>query len=166
VLTGVPTAAAVSALPGLQGGVPAEAYDSGALFHGPSLQGIQRVLADDESRLVLRCQLSAAELGGGAYGTAQYDPLTADLLLQAALLRVFCTNGRRSLPSAIGEVEVHEALPAGEPFLVVVGDVHEALPTVRCEVTACAPDGTVLLRFRDVEVVTSDALATKFTGAS
>jgi hypothetical protein len=149
----------------LTGGERAEAYDGGALFHGPSLRGIHQVLAEDD-RLVLLCQLPALPFGGGAYGTDLYHPLLADLLLQAALVRVFRSSGQRSLPSAVGEVEVHAAIPSDEPFVVVVSDVRTSLPTVRCDVTACAPDGTVLLRFRGVEVVTSAALHAKFAATS
>lgn len=158
----VPSGRAIPGLPPSDSGHPADVYRDGCLFHGPSLRGIRRVLADDAEWLVLLCQLSATSLDRGAYGIEQYDPLLADLLLQAALVRANRLTASTSLPAAIGEVEVHGAIPDGGPFVVVVGDTQVSPHSVRCDVTACAPDGTLLLRFGDVEVVTSPALGPKF----
>lgn len=162
VVEGAADAIAVQGLPALNGGQPTRAYESGALFHGPSLQGIHRVLGEDSGGLVLQCQLPAAPFADGAYGVEGYHPLLADLLLQAALLRAHRATGMRSLPSAVAAVEVYEAIPSDKPFLVVVGNVHGSAPIVGCDVTACAPDGTALLCLRDVEVVTSNGLDDKF----
>lgn len=162
VMDTVTATTALAQLPAAGGGEPAEVYRGAALFHGPSLQGIHRVLAEDGGNLVLQCRLRAVAFANGAYGTEDYHPLLADVLLQAALVCAHRSTGMRSLPSAVGAAEVHEAIPSGEPFLVVVSDVHVSAPIVRCHVTACAPDGTVLLRLRDVEVVTSNALDGKF----
>ena len=144
-------------------GTPVSPYDDGALFHGPALRGIHALLAEDDEHLVLRCELPDASLGDGGYRTPRYSPVLADLLLQAALVRVHRSSGRNCLPTAVGAIDVHDGLPDGSPFAVVVRDVATNGDSVRCTVTACAPDGRVLLRFTDVDVVCSDGLAEQFT---
>jgi NAD(P)-dependent dehydrogenase (short-subunit alcohol dehydrogenase family)/acyl carrier protein len=144
-------------------GTPVTPYDDGALFHGPALRGIRALLAEDDEHLVLRCELPDAVLGDGGYRTQLYSPVLADLLLQAVLVRVHRTSGRNCLPTAVGAIDVHDVLPDGSPFAVVVRDVAANGDSVRCTVTACAPDGRVLLRFTDVDVVCSDGLADQFT---
>lgn len=154
----------IDGLPPFDGGSDVDPYADGTLFHGPSLRGIDRVLADDE-RLVLRCCLGTVPLARGAYATETYRPAAADLLLQAVLVWVRRRFGEASLPSAIGGVEPHAALPDGEPFAVVVEGQRTASGTARCTATACAADGTVLLRFSDVEAVPSAGLRDKFAQA-
>ncbi|MEU5692911.1 SDR family NAD(P)-dependent oxidoreductase [Actinosynnema sp. NPDC020468] len=139
----------------------AQAYDpyaEGVLFHGPGLRGITGIVSEVDGRLVLRATLPDAEIGDGAWRRGDYSPVLADLLLQAALVREHRTTGRHSLPTAVGSVRVHAPLPDGTPFAIVV----EPEPDARVTVTACAPDGRVLLRFGGVEVVPSAALAAKF----
>ncbi|MEJ2855601.1 MULTISPECIES: SDR family NAD(P)-dependent oxidoreductase [unclassified Saccharothrix] len=142
-------------IPNLDGPVtPYDPYTTGALFHGPSLRGITGVVSDVDSRLVLRCELPDAEIAGGAYRAGDYSPALADLLLQAALVRVHRAQGVNSLPTAVASVQVHGPLPSGEPFLVVV----EPESGTRATITACALDGRVLLRFKGVDVVPSATL--------
>jgi Polyketide synthase dehydratase len=150
-------------LPAFDDGAPVTPYDDGALFHGPALRGIHALLTEDDEHLVLRCELPDALVGDGGYRTRLYSPVLADLLLQAALVRVHRTSGRNCLPTAVGAVDVHDVLPDGSPFAVVVRDVANNGDSARCTVTACAPDGRVLLRFTDVDVVCSAGLADQFT---
>lgn len=160
-VAGAPTPETLD-LPAFDAGTPLNPYDD-ALFHGPALRGIRALLAEDDEHLVLRCELPDAVLGDGGYGTRRYSPVLADLLLQAVLVRVHRSSGRNCLPTAVGAVDVHDVLPDGSPFAVVVRDVSAGGDSARCMVTACAPDGRVLLRFADVDVVCSDGLAEQFT---
>jgi hypothetical protein len=164
VLPDTPKASRLTGLPALPAELDDEfaGYHNGALFHGPALRGIRAVLADDGTRMVLACRLPATDIGGLSYGTADYRPAHADLLLQAALVRVHVDTGNNSLPTSVDEVDVHAPLPADQPFLLVVDQVTHAGSTTRCTVTACTPDGVVLLRFGGVEVVSSAGLGAKF----
>lgn len=135
------------------------AYTDGTLFHGPKLHGLRRM---SPNGLVFSCQLPESVLADGAYATDTYCPVLADLLLQAALVHVHRERGVASLPVAVGGVECHAILPADEPFYVVVEQTGSVDSRVMCTVTACAPNGRVLLRFRDVDLVCSQALAGKF----
>jgi NAD(P)-dependent dehydrogenase (short-subunit alcohol dehydrogenase family)/acyl carrier protein len=157
-----PTPDAIEGLPEIDGGTPATPYTDGALFHGPALRGITMLLQQDTRRLVLRCELAETPLGDGGYQTERYSPVLADLMLQAALVWVHRTSGRNCLPTNVGRIDVHDALPDGAPFLIVVDDGVIDGDSARCTVTACAPDGRVLLRFADTCVACSDGLAEQF----
>ncbi|WP_433192827.1 SDR family NAD(P)-dependent oxidoreductase [Nocardia sp. CA-107356] len=160
VLDRVPVAGTLTGLPDPV--EPVTAYTDGVLFHGPALQGLRAMVAGSDGRLVLGCRLTDRPLQGGGFGTADYSPVLADLLLQAALVQVHRTLGLNSLPTAVGTVEVHDVLPSDADFRIVVEAVSTSGSVARTTVTAIDRDGRVLLRFGDVELVASDALGTKF----
>lgn len=166
VVEGAPAPEIVEDLPALDGGTPATAYTDGALFHGPALRGITALLQEDTHRLVLRCELDDVPLGDGGCRTDRFSPVLADLLLQAALVRVHRVIGRNCLPTEVGRVDVHDVVPSGRPFLVVVDDGVTNGDCARCTVTACAPDGRVLLRFADTCVACSEGLTEQFAGGN
>ncbi|MGW3647112.1 SDR family NAD(P)-dependent oxidoreductase [Streptomyces sp. NPDC000878] len=161
----------VAGLPALGGGSDAQVfYADGTLFHGVSLRGLRRVLASGEERLVLECALAEHRPAGGAFGTGRYAPGTADLLLQAALVWMRLHRDTASLPMGVAGVDLYEALPDGEPFVVVVepepaslnGNGSANRTSAALTVTACAPDGRVLTRFTGVSLVSTPQLAAKF----
>ncbi|GGO92421.1 type I polyketide synthase [Wenjunlia tyrosinilytica] len=157
----------VAGLPALGGGRDAGGfYTDGTLFHGQALRGVRRVSAEDENRLVLECSLSELRPAGGAFGSALYAPGSADLLLQAALVWMKLFRSTASLPLSVAKAELHEALPDGSPFLVVVEPVTAAGgSSASLTVTACAPDGRVLTRLTGVNVVSTPQLAAKFVSS-
>ncbi|MGC3002727.1 SDR family NAD(P)-dependent oxidoreductase, partial [Streptomyces sp. G35A] len=159
-----PAGATVTGLPALDGGRDAASlYTDGTLFHGPALRGVRRVLAEDESRLVLLAELAELRPEGGAFGGTRFAPGTADLLLQAGLVWVRLFKDSASLPLGVARVDLHHPLPDGEPFLIVVEPAEGgSTTTASLTVTACAPDGTVLARFDGVRVVSAPQLAAKF----
>ncbi|EFG64481.1 polyunsaturated fatty acid synthase PfaA [Streptomyces sp. SPB074] len=164
--TAAPQPAPLTGLPALGGGTAADGlYRDGTLFHGPSLRGLRRVLADEESRLVLECSLPEPPLADGAFSGHRYAPGAADLLLQAALVWVRRFRGTAGLPLSVGRAALHQPLPGSETFLVVVEPV--AAPDggpARLTVTACAPDGTVLTVWDEVSVISAPQLTDKFVG--
>ncbi|MFE3054141.1 SDR family NAD(P)-dependent oxidoreductase [Nocardia sp. NPDC059239] len=155
-------AAPVLALPDLSVVEPVTAYTDGVLFHGPSLAAITGTVAAADGRLVAVCRPVESRLGAGEFAAGQYSPESADLLLQAALVQVHRTVGLNSLPTAIGAVEVYDALPGTGEFLVVVDALQINGSVARGTVTACARDGRVLLRFEAVQLVADAALGAKF----
>ncbi|QIS20422.1 SDR family NAD(P)-dependent oxidoreductase [Nocardia terpenica] len=149
-------------LPPLTGGTPVACYQDGTLFHGPSMQGLRTVLADDGERLILNAQMPVPDWGGGYCGTDRYLPLTADVVAHGTALLSYMTTGVPSLPTGCVSTELVGSLPDAQPLYLVVHRPEVSLPVVRCTVEACDPDGHVLLRFRHIELVTSAALAEKF----
>jgi acyl carrier protein/NADP-dependent 3-hydroxy acid dehydrogenase YdfG len=159
-----PAPAVVPGLPALGGGRDADGvYTDGTLFHGPALRGIRRILAEDESRLVLQCELAELRPEGGAFGGSRFAPGTADLLLQAGLVWVRLFRDSASLPLGLARAELHHPLPDGTPFLIVVEPAQGSTSTTASlTITACTPEGTVLTRFDAVRVVSAPQLAAKF----
>ncbi|GII86769.1 hypothetical protein Ssi03_47590 [Sphaerisporangium siamense] len=151
----VPAPARVGGLPALDAGEDCAAYSDGTLFHGEVLRGLRRVL-DPGRRMVLRAELPRTPFAAGAYGTGDYDPVLADLLLQAVLVWARRHTGQASLPAGVGRAEVHAPIPAGEPFLIVVDEATVSGPLVRCTVTACDGEGRVLTRFTGVQAICRD----------
>ncbi|WP_416984796.1 SDR family NAD(P)-dependent oxidoreductase [Streptomyces sp. T028] len=155
----------LTGLPALGGGSDAQAfYTDGTLFHGESLRGLRRVLQDGESRLVVECALPEHRTAGGAFAGERYAPGTADLLLQAGLVWMRRHRDTASLPMSVARADLYEALPDGEPFVVVVEPVSANGTTATVDVSACAPDGRVLLRFAGLSLVSTPQLAAKFAG--
>ncbi|MFF8929764.1 SDR family NAD(P)-dependent oxidoreductase [Streptomyces longwoodensis] len=155
----------IAGLPALGGGRDARGlYEDGTLFHGPSLRGLRRVLESAGSRLVVECELAEHRPQGGALASERYAPGTADLLLQAALVWMRRNRDTASLPMGVADVELFEALPDGEPFLVVAEPVSVNGTGATLTVTACAADGRVLARFSGVSLVSTPQLAAKFAG--
>jgi hypothetical protein len=121
-------------------------YAEGLFFHGPTLTGIGPELAAGPGRVVALARLAAPSLLGCS--GRQYNGAAADLLPQGALLLGRRLTGRRSLPMKVDAVEVFAALPDDEPFLIVAElDEQRALDN-RYTVSACAPDGRVLQRWK------------------
>ncbi|MGI5532400.1 SDR family NAD(P)-dependent oxidoreductase [Streptomyces syringium] len=138
------------------------AYDEGFLFHGPLLQGLGPVLAEDDTQLTVLARLRDPELAGGSYSGALYSPALADLLLQAAALLGRRLSGHRCLPVAVEHVEIFAPLPDDEPF-VIVAALREHNPLeLTCTVTACTPDGDVLQRWNGLKgIVVAPELANR-----
>jgi hypothetical protein len=135
-------------------------YESGTLFHGKVLRGIHG-LVPDENRTVLRCHLMDIE-ALEEWRVPSFNPVLADLLLQAALVWARRTHQAGVLPVAVATVEVHDSLPEAEEFVVIVDPGADRGPTKTCTVTACSPDGRVLLRMNDIEVVVLDSFTKGF----
>ncbi|MEU3786940.1 SDR family NAD(P)-dependent oxidoreductase [Streptomyces sp900129855] len=159
-----PVATEVAGLPGLGGGRDAsDFYHDGTLFHGPALQGVRRVLAEERSRLVLECALPELHPAAGAFDSSRYAPGTADLLLQAGLVWGSLFRDTAGLPLSVEGAVLHRRLPDAEPFLVVVEPVSsDRESTASFTITACTPDGQVLARLDGVSVVSAPQLAAKF----
>jgi hypothetical protein len=155
-------------LPALGGGRDAAGfYADGTLFHGPSLRGVRRVLAESQERLVLECELSEHRPAGGAFAGSRFAPGTADLLLQAGLVWVKLFRGTAGLPLSVGRADLHHPLPDGEPFLVVIEPAagNGGSGAASLTITACAPDGRVLTCLDAVSVVSAPQLAAKFVSS-
>ncbi|MEV0296209.1 SDR family NAD(P)-dependent oxidoreductase [Nocardia sp. NPDC050710] len=163
VLDGDPAPQTLAGLPDMAAAQPVSVYADGTLFHGPALRGITRAVQDSDGRLVLTCRLADRPLLGGAFAAEDYSPVLADLLLQAALVQVHRTTGRNSLPTAVGAIEVHDAVPSDAEFRIVVDPLISRGATATGTVTAVSATGRVLLRFDAVDLVISEALGAKFT---
>lgn len=143
---------------------PATVYRDGTLFHGPSLQGITRWTRTATGGVLLASRRPAGRLAPDGYGTPLFDPVAADVLLQAALAAARVDLGLACLPSAIGSVDIFAPLPP--EFTVLVDGLDPEAAVTRVSATAAGADGAVLLRMRDVQLTCSPSLADKFAVAT
>ncbi|MEU4211722.1 beta-ketoacyl synthase N-terminal-like domain-containing protein [Streptomyces sp. NPDC026206] len=141
------------AVPAFDGGEAIDPYADGALFHGPALRGIRRLLADDGQDMTFLCELADSRLGDGNCATPRHSPVLSDQLLQAPLVWLHRRKGVRALPSRIGRFTAHRPLPSGAPFAVSVEDVRPTAAGARCSVVATDARGEVLAELHDVELV-------------
>ncbi|MFC4517109.1 beta-ketoacyl synthase N-terminal-like domain-containing protein [Streptomyces ehimensis] len=144
---------------------PHPVYADGGLFHGPSLRGLKAVLEQGPDRLVVGAALRDPGLAHGAYGGRLYSPCLADLLVQAAALLGMTRFGRAPAPVGVERVELFAPLPDGEPFFIVAEPGAASVIDLRCDVTACAPDGRVLQRWTGLTLVsfTDEELKARIT---
>ncbi|MFE9369690.1 SDR family NAD(P)-dependent oxidoreductase [Streptomyces sp. NPDC006711] len=133
------------------GGSPHPAYRDGFLFHGPLLQGLGAVLAEDDKHLMVAARMPDPQVARGAYAGALYSPALADLLLQAAALLGRRLCGHRCLPVAVERVQLFAPLPDDEPFVIVVELLEQEPLELVCTVTACDRRGEVLQRWEAVK---------------
>ncbi|WP_112106141.1 type I polyketide synthase [Parafrankia sp. Ea1.12] len=146
--------------PGPEDGL--EIYTGATLFHGPLLQGIRRIVARGDDRLVVECRLDGAEVGRGAFAGALHDPVLADLLLHGPSVLGRWLTGQACLPLAVGRIDYRAPLPAGEPFAVVIDGAAVRDTGVTSRVTAVGRDGRILVRLHDVAMVGTPDMAAKF----
>ncbi|MDT0448439.1 SDR family NAD(P)-dependent oxidoreductase [Streptomyces hesseae] len=144
---------------------PHPVYAAGGLFHGPSLRGLGAVLEEGPDRLVVGAALRDPGLAHGAYGGLLYSPCLADLLVQAGALLGLARFGHTPGPVGVERVELFAPLPDGRPFVVVAELGSVSAVDLRCDVTACDPDGRVLQRWTGLTLVpfTEEELRVRLT---
>ncbi|MEV7176347.1 SDR family NAD(P)-dependent oxidoreductase, partial [Kitasatospora sp. NPDC093679] len=153
----------LAGLPAAGGGRDAGGfYADGTLFHGAALQGVRRVLAEEESRLVLECALPEPATAAGAFAGTLYRPGATDLLLQAGLVWMRLFRATASLPLSVARAELHRAPADGETFLAVVEPASVNGTSASLTVTAVGHGGRVLARLSGVSLVSTPQLAAKF----
>jgi hypothetical protein len=143
-----------------------DVYRDAALFHGPLLQGVRRVIKREDRRLVIECQLADTPIGEGNFAGATHSPALSDVVIQVgSLLGVWFMNSG-CLPLAIGGIEYFAALPDDSPFVVVVDDLRVIdQMQVTVTATACDPSGRVLQRYTDLSVIATAEMTAKFAEA-
>ena len=104
----------------LAGGFPGKSlYTDGTLFHGPSFQGVQRVISLGEDRLVLECLLPPiAPDRQGQFPLQTYNPFVydADRAVDAHLGAALLPGPLPALP--LGQVGAVSPIPFGVLILV------------------------------------------------
>lgn len=94
-------------------------YQEGTLFHGPSFQGIKRILNITPQKLTMECVLPQLDdRQWGQFPAQAFNSIAADIQFQCMLIwvRHFCQAG--SLPLRCQKGEHFQAIPAGETFYV------------------------------------------------
>jgi len=101
------------AIPGLS------LYQNGTLFHGPSFQGVERVLHVSPGKLVVQCLLpSLPEKIQGQFPVQTSNPYIYDAIVQCLLIWSQHFYQAPCLPSSAKKLEQYRAIPFGESCIV------------------------------------------------
>ncbi|MDH6061598.1 SDR family NAD(P)-dependent oxidoreductase [Chrysosporum bergii ANA360D] len=94
-------------------------YQDGALFHGPTFQGVKRVLNMSPKKLTLECQMPAPRVQKyGLFPVQTFDPYTADTAYQAMLIWIRHFHQAPGLPLKCEKYEYFQQLPSGTMYYV------------------------------------------------
>ncbi|HEY9033883.1 MAG TPA: SDR family NAD(P)-dependent oxidoreductase, partial [Pseudomonadales bacterium] len=150
-----------------EGEPAARLYRDGTLFHGPSLQGIQRIRRCDENGLELLCQVPAAALASqGDFAVARHNVFADDLVYQAMLVWVREQKGLGSLPSATGSWTFYRNIAAGERFTLQLAVTDSDNSKVLADIRLIGENGELLAEVHAAQVTASESLNKLFQPAA
>ncbi len=94
-------------------------YENGTLFHGPSFQGVERVLHLSRGKLVMQCVLPKIEDKlQGQFPVQTGNPFIYDAIVQSLLIWAQYFYQAPCLPSYMQKLEQYMAIPFGVPVTV------------------------------------------------
>ncbi len=141
----------------------AELYQSGVLFHGPTFQGVQRVLDISPKRLILEGRLPRISLRQqGQFPVQSYNPFIADAQFQSLVIwaRHFYQAGSLPLSCQLGQQ--FKPIQFDETFHVVL-EVQTSTDThLVANLTIYNQQGQICSRLTGAEVTISRRLNSLF----
>lgn len=135
-------------------------YQNGCLFHGPSLQGLQHVLAFDSNGLTLQIKLNNNHALAPSF-TSDSHVFANDLAYQALLLWVFKQHDLNSLPTATQSWQFYQTPNDDEMILsltIIETNQHKTIADIDWFDTK----GNVIAIIKGVEVTHAKGLRDKF----
>jgi hypothetical protein len=135
------------------------------LFHGPDLQGIDRIDGASDAALIGSAVTAPPPADWFAYPLRSgwvADPLVLDASFQMMILWTQQQHGAGSLPSFAGRYrQFRRTFPTGS-VTVVARITRDNGTFVRADIDYLDPDGQVVAQMQDYECMMSDALALAF----
>ncbi|HEX7620442.1 MAG TPA: SDR family NAD(P)-dependent oxidoreductase [Anaerolineales bacterium] len=134
-------------------------YEDGTLFHGPSFQGVQRVVSMGEDRLVLECLLQPIPPDRqGQFPLQTYNPFAYDAIVQSLLIWAQRYYQAPCLPSHLVRLEQFRTIPFGVLSLVEMKIVSHNQTSVVADIIVTDTQGAVLAKFTSLQGTISPAL--------
>jgi len=111
-------------------------YQNGTLFHGPSFQGVERVLHVSPGNLVMRCILDKIDATHqGQFPVQTSNPFIYDAIVQCVLIWAQYIYGAPCLPSRMEKLEQFMAIPFEKPCLVSMVVTSQSETSVVADIT-------------------------------
>ncbi|HEX2915110.1 MAG TPA: SDR family NAD(P)-dependent oxidoreductase [Chloroflexia bacterium] len=155
-----------SAMEGVQPLEGATFYQNGTLFHGPSFQGVKRVLEISPERLRLECYLpSVSERQQGQFPVQNFNPYAVDVQLQGLLVWSRHFYGAASLPLSIQKIEQYRPMPFNKIYYATMEVQTSSETGLVATVTAFDSTGQILSIVTGAEVTISKRLNSLFQAA-
>ncbi len=134
-------------------------YGDGTLFHGPSFQGVQRVISVGEDQLVLEVNLEPIPADRqGQFPLQTYNPFAYDAIVQSLLIWAQHYYQAPCLPSHLVKLEQFKAIPFGVLSLVEMKIVSHNQTSVIADIIVTDTNGEVLAKFTALQGTISPAL--------
>ncbi|HEU4361002.1 MAG TPA: SDR family NAD(P)-dependent oxidoreductase [Mycobacterium sp.] len=124
-------------------------YTSGALFHGPALQVLERVDCQGSSATASLYGLTAAGWRGEGWAT---DPAALDGCLQLALVWSFEQLGRKVLPLRVAEVVRYRAGALGDGLRCVLSNGDAKTNRAVCDLDLVDAENLLVASFKRLEL--------------
>jgi NAD(P)-dependent dehydrogenase (short-subunit alcohol dehydrogenase family) len=142
-------------------------YTNGTLFHGPSFQGVRRMLNYSPQRLTLECEMpTVSDAAQGQFAVQSFNPFLADVQFQSMVIwaRRFYNAG--SLPLRAQSGTYYGSPYAGAPFYVSLEVRSHSESGLVADIIAHDADGKIYTRVDGAEVTISEQLNRLFTPAA
>jgi len=137
----------------------ADLYRSGALFHGPSFQGVERVLNISPQKLTMRCRLpEISPAQQGQFPAQSFNPFIADGQFQSLVIWVRQFHQAGSLPLQARRGEQYRPIPFGETSFVSMEVKESADTKLLADIITHDSAGRVYARVLGAEVTISKQL--------
>jgi hypothetical protein len=142
------------------GGILGKAlYEDGTLFHGPSFQGVKRVISLGEDRLVLEVLLQPIPPDKqGQFQLQTYNPFAYDAIVQSLLIWAQRFYQAPCLPSHLVKLEQFRPIPFGVLSIVDMKIVSHNQTSVTADIIVTDTEGSVLAKFTALQGTISVAL--------
>ena len=148
----------------VQSGAPL--YTNGTLFHGPSFQGVRRVLNYSPERLTLECEMpNVSEAAQGQFPVQSFNPFLADVQFQSMVIWARLFYGSGSLPLRAQAGEYYSSPAFGAPFYVSLEVRSHSESNLVADIIAHNAAGEIYTRVNGAEVTISAQLNRLFVPA-
>lgn len=137
----------------------ADLYKDGTLFHGPSFQGVERVLHINQQKLMMEVVLpKVAEKIQGQFTVQTGNPFIYDAIVQGLLIWAQFFYQAPCLPSYMERMEQYRAIPFGVPVHVLLEIVSESETAVVGNLTVQDPQGNIYVFIKGLQGTISKRL--------
>jgi NAD(P)-dependent dehydrogenase (short-subunit alcohol dehydrogenase family) len=134
-------------------------YEDGTLFHGPSFQGVQKVLSISEGRIILECNLPAIPPEQqGQFPLQTSNPFIYDAIVQSLLIWSQRFYQSPCLPSHLMRLDQFKAIPFDQTCLVDMQIVSHSATNVVADIYVTDPSGNVYVIFHKLQGTISPLL--------
>ncbi|HTX79471.1 MAG TPA: polyketide synthase dehydratase domain-containing protein, partial [Longilinea sp.] len=134
-------------------------YQDGTLFHGPSFQGVKRVLSMDDQQVVMECMLPAIDASQqGQFPLQTSNPFIYDAIVQSLLIWTQYNDHAPCLPSHLDRLEHYRPIPFDETCLVDMHIVSHSQTAVVADIWVTDNAGEVYAKFIGLQGTISPAL--------
>ncbi|MCL4561262.1 MAG: KR domain-containing protein [Chloroflexi bacterium] len=150
----------------VKGAEEVDLYHNGTLFHGPSFQGVERVLSLDSNKLTMQCYLpQVEEHTQGQFPVQTANPYIYDTIVQCLLIWAQAYYQAPCLPSSLDKFEQFRPVPFNTRFYVSMEVVSQSETSVVGDILVQDEQGQLFVRITGLEGTISKQLK-RFIGKS